>query len=53
MIRDIHTKFGISNLSQSPDIEQSSDGGISDFQIFGQSLITKNCHNSRTRMILT
>ena len=32
----------------SPDIGQNSDGGISDFQISGQSLIKENCHNSRT-----
>ena len=32
----------------SPDIAQNSDGGISDFQISGQSLIKENCHNSRT-----
>ena len=47
-IRDIHAKFGIHNLLQSPDIGQNSDGGISDFQISGQSLIKENCHNSRT-----
>ena len=40
-------KFGIPNLSQSPDIGQNSDGGISDFQISGQSLMKENCHNSR------
>ena len=40
--------FGIPNLLQSPDIGQNSDGGISDFQISGQSLIKENCHNSRT-----
>ena len=27
---------------------QNSDGGISDFQISGQSLLKENCHNSRT-----
>ena len=32
---------------QSPDIEQNSDGGISDFQISRQSLIKVNSHNSR------
>ena len=47
-IRDIRVKFGIPNLPQSPDIEQNSDEGISDFRIFGQSLIKENCHNSRT-----
>ena len=36
------------NLSQSPDIAQNSDFGISDFRISGQSLIKENCHNSRT-----
>ena len=39
----ICAKFGIPNLSQSPDI-----GGISDFRISGQPLINKNCYNSRT-----
>ena len=34
--------------TQSPDIGQTSDGGISDFRISGQSLIKENCHNSRT-----
>ena len=33
---------------QSPDIVQNSDGGISNFRISGQSLINRNCHNSRT-----
>ena len=47
-IKDIRTKFGIHNLSQSPDIGQKIDRGISDFQISGQSLIKENCHNSRT-----
>ena len=47
-IRDIRAKFGIYNLSQSPDIRQNSDGGISDFRISGQFLIKENCHNSRT-----
>ena len=27
---------------------KSSDGGISDFLISGQSLLKENCHNSRT-----
>ena len=35
-------------MPQSPDIGQNSDGGISDFQISGQSLIKGNCQNSRT-----
>ena len=43
------TKIGdITNSSQSPDIGQNSDGGISDFRISGQSFIKENCHNSRT-----
>ena len=36
------------NSPQSQDIRKNSDVGISDFQIFGQSLIKENCHNSRT-----
>ena len=47
-IRDICAKFGILNSPKSPDIEKNSDGGISDFRISGQSLVTVNCHNSRT-----
>ena len=35
------------NLSQSPGIRQNLDEVISDFQIFGQTLIKENCHNSR------
>ena len=31
---------------QSPDIGQNSDRGISDFQIFGKSVINGNCLNS-------
>ena len=27
---------------------KSSDGGISDFLISGQSFLKENCHNSRT-----
>ena len=38
----------MSNLSQPPDIGQNSDGGISNFQISGKSLIKENCYNSRT-----
>ena len=45
---DILAKFGIPNSPQSPDIVQNSDGGISNFGISDQSLINKNCHNSRT-----
>ena len=40
--------FGISNLPQSPDIRQNSEGGISDFPISGQSFIKENYNNSRT-----
>ena len=47
-MRDILAKFGIRNSSQSLEIGQNSDGGISDFWISGQSLIKENCHNSRT-----
>ena len=46
--RDILAKFGIPNSPQSSDIVQNSDGGISNFGISDQSLINKNCHNSRT-----
>ena len=42
------SKFGIPNFPQSPDIEQNSDGGISDIRIYGHSIIKENCHNSRT-----
>ena len=38
-IKDIRVKFVISNSSQSPDIAQNSDWGISDFQISGPPLI--------------
>ena len=50
MIRDIRVrvKFGIPDLSQSPDTGKNSDGGISDLQISGQSLIIENCDNSQT-----
>ena len=34
-------------MSQSPDIGQDSDRGISDFRISGQTLIKENRHNSR------
>ena len=47
-IRDVRVKFGISNLPQSPSIEQDSGWGISGFRISIQSLIKENCHNSRT-----
>ena len=46
-IRDVCTKFGIPNLSQSPDIGQNSDRSISNFRISGQSFIKGNCHDSR------
>ena len=36
------------NPNPSPDTGQNSDGGTSHFQIFGQSLIKENSHNSRT-----
>ena len=48
LMRDISAKYGIPNCPQSPDIEQNSNGGISDFQISGQSFIKENCQNSRT-----
>ena len=38
-ISDICAEFSIPNLPQSPDIGQNSDGGISNIQISGQSLI--------------
>ena len=47
-MRNVSVKFGTPNSSQSPDIEQNSDGDISDFRINEQSLIKENCHNSRT-----
>ena len=47
-MKDIRAKFGITNLTQSLDIGQNSDGGISDLPISGQSLVNKLCHNSRT-----
>ena len=43
-MRNIRARFDIFNLQ---DIRKNSDGGISDFRISGQSLIKKNCHNSR------
>ena len=45
--RDVRAKFGIPNLTQSPDTGQNSDGDISNFQISGQFLIKGNCHYSR------
>ena len=32
----------------SPDIDQNPNGSISDFQIYDQSFINENYHNSRT-----
>ena len=53
-IRDILAKFGIHNVSQSPDIGQDSDKGISDIHISGLSVIKQNCHNfPEAVMILT
>ena len=40
--------FCIPYLPQSLDIGKNSDGSISDFRIFRQSLIKENCHVSRT-----
>ena len=45
-IRDICVRFNISNSPQSPDIWRNSDGGISYFQISGQSFINENYYNS-------
>ena len=47
-MRDIHVKFDIPNLPQSPDVGQNTEGDKSDFQISDQSLIKEDCHNSRT-----
>ena len=47
-LREARAKFGIPNLSQSPDTGHNSDSGISDFRVSGQSLIKGNCHNSGT-----
>ena len=44
---DIRAKFTIPNSSQSPDNGQSSNRGISDFEISGQFPVKENCHNSR------
>ena len=48
LIGDVCAKFGIPYLHQSPDIGQTSIRGISDYQIFGQSLTKRNCQNSWT-----
>ena len=47
-IRDIHPKFGILHFPQSLDIAKHFDGGFSNFRISIESLIKRNCHNSRT-----
>ena len=47
-IRDIRAKFFIAKLSKSTDIEQNPNRGISNFRIYGQSFLNKNCHNSIT-----
>ena len=47
-IRVIRAKLGILNLPQSADIEQNSDGSISNFGISSESLTNENRHNSRT-----
>ena len=47
-IIDVLTRFEIPYSPPSPDIGQNSDSGISNFRNPGQSLIKRNCHNSRT-----
>ena len=47
-IKEIRDKFGIPNLSQSPDIGQNSDVSIYDLQSSGQFLVNKNCNKSGT-----
>ena len=47
-MRNVCTRFGILYPSQSPDIGKNPDRAISNFQISGQSLIKRNCHNSWT-----
>ena len=47
-IRDIHAKFGIPNLPQSPDFGQNPGKGISDFWISGQSFVNKNCNKNQS-----
>ena len=49
-IKNIHSKFGILNSPQSPDLGQNSVEYISDFCISDQSFTNKNCHNSRTNL---
>ena len=41
IIRNIRPKLGIPNLPQTLDIGQNTDGGISDFRISAQILITE------------
>ena len=41
-------KFGTPNLPQSTDIVKNSNGGISNFWIYGQSLINANFHDTRS-----
>ena len=48
LIRNIRAKFDIPYLPQSPDIEQKSDGGVSDFRISDQPFIKRSYHNSWT-----
>ena len=46
--KEIHTNSCITKSTQPPDSEQSLKRCNFDFWISGQSLINKNCHNSRT-----
>ena len=48
LIRAVCTKFGIPYSPQFLNIGQNLDEGIYDFQISGQFLIKRNCHNSWT-----
>ena len=52
-IRELRAKLGIPNLSQSPDIGQKPDGGISDFWISGQSLLKEIVITPEPAIILT
>ena len=52
-IRNIRAKFSFPDLPQSLVTRKNSGGGISDLHISDQYLIKKNCHNSRTSVILT
>ena len=47
-IRNVRAKFGILYSPQSSDIGQNSDREIFDSRISSQSLIQRNCRNSRT-----